>query len=167
MVRNPWIRVSSVLVLAVFLAAPVAEARNPIRNTFLNIYPNATNTQLDDLPSRQNHCGVCHFDFAGGGTRNPYGLGVEVGLNSGLNNSQAILAIENADSDNDGFTNLVEITSTLFANTPTFPGLTQLNKNSVSNIPVSEVEPYLTPSGGLDTTPPSVAVLSPNGGENL
>jgi hypothetical protein len=165
--RDPWLRASSILAVAILLAAPVAEARNPIRNTFLNIYPNATNTQLDDLPSRANHCGVCHFDFAGGGTRNPYGLGVEIGLNSGLNNSQAILAIENTDSDGDGYTNLVEITSTLFANTPTFPGLTQLNKNSVSNIPVSEVEPYLTPSGGSDTTPPAVAVLSPNGGENL
>ncbi|UCF04501.1 MAG: T9SS type A sorting domain-containing protein [bacterium] len=143
-------------------------ARNPIRRTFFNIYPNAENTQLDNLPSSSGHCGVCHFDFNGGGPRNPYGLAVEVGLNNGLSNSDAILAIDGNDSDADGFINSVEASDIVnFTNTPTFPGLTESNKNSVVNIPVAEVEPYLTPSGSTDTIPPTVTVNSPNGGENV
>ncbi|MFH1680741.1 MAG: Ig-like domain-containing protein, partial [Candidatus Eisenbacteria bacterium] len=167
MLRTCLLRALFVLVVATLLSASGADARNPIRNAFFNTYPNANNTQLDDLPSNANHCGVCHFDFDGSGQRNPYGLGVEIGRNSGLTDEQAILAIENTDSDADGYTNLVEITSTFFGNTPTFPGLSQSNKNNTVNIPVSEIEPYLTPSSGSDTTPPTVTVLSPNGGNNL
>jgi cytochrome c553 len=152
----------------VVLSGVSAQARPPIRKTFFQTYPNAAGTQLDNLPSKATHCGVCHFDFNGGGTRNPYGLGVEVGINGGLTNEQAILAIQGSDSDADGFSNLIEITDTInFTNTPTFPGLTQSNKGSTSNIPLAEIEPYLTPSGGTDTTPPFVVVGSPNGGENL
>jgi len=147
---------------------PSLFARNPIRGDFFDAYPNAVGTQLDALPSDSKHCGVCHFDFGGGGPRNPYGLGIEVGLGNGLTNTQAILAIEGDDSDADGFTNLVEITDIIhFLNTPTFPGLTAGNKGNVSNIPVGEIDPYLTPSGSSDTTPPDVTLHSPNGGQTL
>jgi len=157
------------LVCAVLLlSASALQARPPIRKTFFSTYPNAVGTKLDNLPSNTGHCGVCHFDFNGGGTRNPYGLGVEVGINAGLTNQQAILAVQSNDSDADGFSNLIEITDTIdFSNTPTFPGLTQGNRGSTSNIPLAEIEPYLTPSGGTDTTPPVVTVGTPNGGENL
>lgn len=144
------------------------QSRPPIRADFFSTYPATLNTQLDALPSDTRHCGVCHFDFAGGGPRNPYGLGIEVGLNNGLTNVQAILAIQNADSDADGFTNLVEITDVAhFGNTPTFPGLTSGNVGSTSNIPLAEIVPYLTPANSSDTTPPSVTVLAPAGGAAL
>ncbi|MFC1573389.1 Ig-like domain-containing protein, partial [Candidatus Eisenbacteria bacterium] len=157
-----------VLILLVVLFTLPAEGRNPIRRTFFDTYPVAENTQLDDLPSNSSHCGVCHFDFDGGGPRNPYGSGVEVGLNGGLSNLEAILAIEEDDSDSDGFSNLVEVTEVgTFGNTPTFPGLSLTNYTTAVNIPHIELEPYLTPSGGSDTTPPEVTVYSPNGGENL
>lgn len=140
--------------------------RNPIRNTFFSIYPQADNTQLDDLPSIKGHCGVCHFDFKGGGPRNPYGLGVEIGLNSGLSNSAAILALDGVDSDADGFKNGIEAGDIVnFTNTPTFPGLTSGNKNNTLNVNIADIEPYLTPSGSTDTTPPSVDLTSPDGGE--
>jgi len=152
--------------LATWAWPHAAEARNPIRNAFFSLYPQAVGTQLDGLPSNSPHCGVCHFDFNGGGARNPYGLGVQAGLEGGLSNTQAILAIEGLDSDADGFSNLVEITDLAnFGNTPTFPGLSQANHNAVSNIPVAEIAPYLTPSGGSDITPPSVTVIAPNGGD--
>ena len=151
-------------VFLLLVAAPEGEARNPIRSSFFTEYPSANGTQLDQLPSDAKHCGVCHFDFGGGGPRNPYGLAVEIGLGSGLSDNQAIQAIHNDDSDNDGYPNSVEILSTLFSNTPTFPGLTEGNKTNTSNIPVGEIEPYLTPAGGSDTIPPVVTVLSPNGG---
>jgi hypothetical protein len=124
-------------------------------------------TQLDDLPSFTKHCGVCHFDFNGGGPRNPYGLGVEIGRGNGLTNTEAMLAIEGDDSDGDGYTSLTEITNMVFTNTPTFPGLSSGNVNSTLNIPLNEITPYLTPMGSTDTTPPVTTVLTPNGGGSV
>jgi hypothetical protein len=145
-----------------------APARPPIRADFFARYPGAVGTQLDDLPSNAHHCGVCHFDFNGGGPRNPYGFAIQVGRNNGLTNDQAMAAIETEDSDGDGYTNLVEITETaLFANTPTFSGLSPGNAASAVNVPQGEIAPYLVPAGGADTTPPEVVVLSPNGAETI
>ncbi|HSG29730.1 MAG TPA: hypothetical protein VLA34_14715, partial [Candidatus Krumholzibacterium sp.] len=160
----------STLVLAVLVSFLIPQtglkARNPIRRTFFTIYPEAAGTALDDLPSNAGHCGVCHFDFAGGGQRNPYGLSVEIGLNNGLSNEEAILAVHNLDADADGFKNFVEASDIVnFSNTPTFPGLYEGNKNNVLNVVVTEIDPYLTPSGGTDTIPPGVDVIDPDGGE--
>jgi hypothetical protein len=150
------------------LLTTTSEARRPIRNTFFDLYPVGVGTQLDNLPSNSGHCGVCHLDFNGGGPRNPYGLSVQVGLNNGLSNSAAILAVDGDDADADGFTNHVEITEiTLFSNTPTFPGLSTNNYTSTLSVAHSELEPYLTPSGSTDTTPPAVTINSPNGGESI
>ena len=147
-----------------------ADARNPFRNSFFDVYPAAEGTQLDDLPSNAGHCGVCHFDFDGGGQRNPYGLEVEIALSSGLyaSTADAISALAGNDADNDGFTNAIEITeTTLFSNTPTFPGFSDGNYTSAINVTVTDLEPYLTPAGSTDTTPPTVLLAAPNGGESL
>ena len=159
----------ALLVLGAFaLIATNAAARNPIRRTFFDTYPVADGTQLDDLPSNAGHCGVCHFDFDGGGPRNAYGLGVEVGLNNGLSNVDAILAIDGDDSDADGYPNYVEAGDvTTFPNTPTFPGLSPANYGGAVNVLLTELEPYLTPAGSSDTTAPAVTVTSPNGGEGI
>jgi hypothetical protein len=168
MISRPIVRAAVVAIALALLVAGSATARRPIRNTFFETYPVAVGTQIDDLPSNASHCGVCHFDFDGGGPRNPYGLGVEVGRNNGLSDLEAILAIENDDSDGDGFINLTEITDVAhFANTPTFPGLTVTNYTNILNVNQAEVEPYLTPSGSSDTTPPDVTVSSPDGGESV
>ena len=145
-----------------------ADARPPIRQAFFNAYPGADTTQLWGLPSDSKHCGVCHYDFAGGGPRNPYGLAVQVAIRSGAyaSDEDAILSVEGIDQDGDGYVSLTEITSTLFSNTPTFPGLTSSDSALVLNIPWSEVKPYVTPSGATDTTPPTVTVLTPNGSGN-
>ena len=66
--------------LVAILIPTLSSARNPYRRAFFDRYPEAENTQLDELPSNSNHCGVCHFDFDGSGPRNPYGLGIEVRL---------------------------------------------------------------------------------------
>jgi hypothetical protein len=154
------------VVFALMISDDDASARRPIRSTFFSIYPEAVGTQLDNLPSNSGHCGVCHLDFNGGGPRNPYGLSIEVGIKNGLTNTQAILAVDGLDADADGFINRIEASDTAdFSNTPTFPGLTQTNKTDVLNIPISEIEPYLTPMGSSDTTPPDVSIISPNGGE--
>jgi hypothetical protein len=156
------------LVVFFSLVFPVdLEARPPIRSAFFSKYPIAVNTQVDDLPSNSNHCGVCHFDFNGGGTRNPYGVAIEALIQLGLSNQDAMTAIENNDSDGDGVSNLIEITNALFNNTPTFPGLSNTNIGAVSNVTQGEVSLYLSPSGSADTTLPSVSLSAPNGGEFL
>nr|MEE4269685.1 FlgD immunoglobulin-like domain containing protein [Candidatus Krumholzibacteria bacterium] len=155
------------LLLAIFMPAP-AEARNPIRRDFFNTYPQVESSRLDDLPSNGGHCGVCHFDFDGGGPRNPYGLAIEIRIAGGMDELVAIQEIESLDSDSDGFSNLVEITSLeTFGNTPTFPGLSPSNLGNALNVDPAEIADFLTPSGGLDNTPPEVAVLSPGGGQSL
>jgi len=120
------------------------------------------------VPSNPGHCGVCHFDFDGSGPRNPYGLAVEIAISSGdfPNDEAAIFSLHDLESDNDGFTNGVEITDTAnFANTPTFPGLKTSNLGQVLNVVVTDIQDHLTPSGGTDATPPTVAVTTPSGGE--
>jgi cytochrome c553 len=154
----------SLLVLLIFTS--LASARNPYRRAFFNTYPSAETTVLDDVASNASHCGVCHYDFDGGGTRNWYGAALEVAIPMYPDTETAILAIEGNDSDGDGYTNLAEITSTLFANTPTFPGLTPPDTAQVVNVTVADIRDYLIPAGATDTTPPTVSVLTPAGGES-
>lgn len=156
---------------ACLVLASAALARPTIRTSFFNAYSTASGTQLSDLPSHPGHCGVCHYDFNGGGTRNPYGVRLGQVLGNYSNNDagrqQAMHFIEGEDSDGDGHTTLTEATSLAFSNTPTFPGLTLVNVASTSNVPVlSELTPYLVPTMGGDSQPPLVSLLSPDGGES-
>jgi hypothetical protein len=157
--------------LALLLSAGSASGRPNIRASFFAAYPNAVGTQLDNLPSISGHCGVCHYAFTGGGPRNLFGQAVEAALpnypNTDAGRQQAIHSIENFDSDGDGYTNLVEITDVLdYANTPTFPGLNSTNVSQISDVDPNDVYPYLTPTTGVDMTPPTVTVLAPNGTES-
>ncbi len=160
----PWLGPIAAAVL-VLSAATQAAARPTIRRAFFDAYPSANNTRLDDVPSSTGHCGVCHFNFSGGGARNPYGLAVQ-----GTPNRTAaeILALGSLDSDGDGFVNSVEILDPggLYSNTPTFPGLTAANLGSVSNVVLGDISGHLVPILAPDTTPPTIVVLAPNGGES-
>ncbi len=152
-------------ILLISCLVGIVDARNPIRKNFYSAYPSAEDTVLDSVPSHATHCGVCHFDFAGGGARNPYGLAVEGTANQ---SESEILALGSLDSDSDGFSNDVEITDTItYGNTPTFPGLRPANVGSVVNVDLADIQDYLVPSTGSDTTPPVVTVIAPNGGETL
>ncbi|MHC4093376.1 MAG: hypothetical protein ACYSVY_24410, partial [Planctomycetota bacterium] len=145
-----------------------AQARGNIRSAFFNVYPDAVGTTIETVPSHAGHCGVCHYDFGGGGPRNPYGQLLEAELPNWPNNQKemAVMAIENEDPDGDGFSTLIEVTDVItFSNTPTFPGLTPANVGNVSNVDVADIQDHLVPSTGGDVTPPTVAVIVPNGGE--
>lgn len=142
-------------------------ARPSIKSDFFSLYPGADGTQLTDLPSNSKHCGVCHFDFDGKDRRNPYGVVVEAIIQLGCSNTNAMIAIQDLDSGGDGYTNLEEITNSVFNNTPTFPGYSSTNTGWILNVPTTEVDPYLTPDGSSDTTPPSVTLLTPNSGDFL
>jgi len=157
------------IVLAVSLISSDLYARNPYRRAFFTVYAAQVGSRLDDLPSNSGHCGVCHYDFDGGGTRNWYGAAIEVALGTEPTAEDAVMSVANLDSDADGYINEVEITDAMtnFSNTPTFPGLTASDTLLVVNVDVADLRDYLTPSGASDTTPPVVTVLTPAGGENF
>ena len=170
--RGAAILAGAIAVVVLVASITDLHARPTIRSSFFSAYPSAVGSRLDNLPSHATHCGVCHYDFNGGGTRNPFGvrLGNVIGNfpNTDAGRQQAIHSIENEDSDGDGFTQLTEITNTVtYGNTPTFPGLTASNVGSTVNVPnLSEILPYLTPTTGADTQAPTVTVSAPNGAES-
>ncbi|MEJ2085694.1 MAG: Ig-like domain-containing protein, partial [Acidobacteriota bacterium] len=160
----------AVCLFAICLGGDRAQAKPQIRASFFSAYPVLVGSRLDDLPSISGHCGVCHWKFTGGGERNPYGVAVEDALDSFPNTDAgrqaAILSVQFFESDGDGFTNSTEMFETvLYVNTPTFPGLTGDNYTNTSNVDVTDIVPYLTPTAAVDSTPPSVTVVSPNGAE--
>ncbi len=160
-----WVLFAALLIVisGISLESP---ARNNIKSAFFDVYPAADGTVLTDVPSNSGHCGVCHLDFDGGGTRNPYGLRLEAELDLWSTKQEAVLAIENEDPDGDGFSTLIEVTDLIsFINTPTFPGLTPANAGSTVNVDLADIQNNLVPSTGGDITPPEVFVLDPNGGE--
>jgi hypothetical protein len=165
--RSPfWLGVAALLLVSGLISTS-AEAKNPIRTAFFDYYTSAVGSRLIDLPSHTSHCGVCHFDFTGGGPRNPYGQALEAEEPTAGSWAAAIANIDGDDSDLDGFTNNQEVTDLInFGNTPTFPGLTAGNVGQTSNVPnVAEITPFLTPEEAGDTEAPMVTVLTPNGGE--
>ena len=168
---------SAIIVFAIsaqliVLAAPGdALARSNIRAAFFVVYPSAVGSRLDNLPSISGHCGICHYRFTGGGTRNPYGIAVGNALpsypNSDAGRQAVITSLDGLDSDGDGYITNVEVTDLAnYGNTPTFPGLTSSNVSQITNVDPADVLPYLTPTAAMDVTPPSVTVLSPNGGQS-
>ncbi|MBL8879811.1 MAG: hypothetical protein JNG88_11890 [Phycisphaerales bacterium] len=161
-----WPARLGVSTLALLAICSAASARPPIRNAFFTAYPQAVDTRLDDLPSISGHCGVCHYDFMGGGPLNPYGVAVQ---GTPHRNAAEIFALGAQDSDGDGYTNETEILDALgqYDNTPTFPGLKSSNVGNVSNVDPADIVDYLTPTIGPDTTPPVVTVTYPNGGQVL
>ena len=169
---------ATLVALALTLLPGVPMQANPnIRKAFFEtLFTNAVGTVLDNLPSRAGHCGVCHYDFQSGGDPwNPFGLAIKnsgFALNNLTGRTNAIwYAATNGPVSNDGdaFLALFEITNraSAYPNTPTFPGLSAANTNSVVNIPLAEIALYLAPSAGTDTTPPSVTLTSPNGGQTF
>ena len=84
------------------LLAPQVMARPSYLSTFEKTYPAAAGSRIDA-------CNLCHNSPGGGDARNSYGLSY---ASSGRN----FAAIENTDSDGDGWTNIQEIQAL------TFPG---------------------------------------------
>ncbi|HSG27217.1 MAG TPA: hypothetical protein VLA34_01965, partial [Candidatus Krumholzibacterium sp.] len=143
-------------------------AYKPYLRSFMAVTPGAAGTRLADLPGRPGHCGLCHFDFNGGGTLNPYGQDFGLAVNSGESSKSAVGSIAEKDSDGDGFTNAVEIGGGDFPNGPTFPGLSAGNIDKVVNVDASLLMKHLTPAAGdgpAGESPLEIGIISPAGGE--
>ena len=110
--KSLFAAIGAVLVSILMLASP-SQAFNPYLSDFNAAYGTA-GSQLDT-------CGLCHYNFNGGGEKNPYGVDYGVNHDFGL--------IEGDDSDLDGANNLNEIIN-LF-----MPGLTCDNIGMTSNGP--------------------------------
>jgi hypothetical protein len=92
----------------------------------------ATFTSLYGLSEGQDlyNCGVCHRRWEGTGARNPYGTAIEQQLYVGKFITDAILDVEDDDTDGDGYTNVDEITVH-----GTLPGYSCANYTLVINPP--------------------------------
>jgi hypothetical protein len=142
---------AGVLVVAGLLATLAvtdrSEAFPNIRNDFFAAYPSAVGSRLDSVPSNAGHCGVCHYNFQGGGDRNFYGQAVEALPNR---TPAEILSIGSDDSDGDGVSNDDEIlVSAAYTNTPTFPGLLPDNIGLVSGVDLVDIEDFLVPVSAI------------------
>lgn len=105
-------------------STPSAYATQGFLNDFNNLYGKA-NTNLDS-------CGLCHMNFSGGGTLNPYGQDWD-------GNNQDFGQIAGFDSDLDGTDNLGEIT-------PDFmPGWNCLTYEQAINAP-QDLNTYVDPA---------------------
>lgn len=172
--HHPYLLLLMLLAALAFLLLMLprpAHGRPAIRTAFFAVYPSAVGTRLDNLASISGHCGVCHYRFTGGGTRNPYGAAVETALpgqpNTDAGRQAAIRSVENIDQDSDGVISKTEILDrTVYTNTPTFSGLNSTNVSQVTNVNVNDILNYLVPVLGGDTVPPTVEVTTPNGGQS-
>ncbi len=98
------LRIVSAVALAIFLVPP-AFAKNEYLLAAGLTYPEITSTQL-------YNCSLCH---SSGDNRNPFGMDFEA-------NGHNFQAIEDEDSDSDGFSNITEIESLTWPGNPlSFP----------------------------------------------
>jgi hypothetical protein len=120
MMRSP-IRV--VALVAALLAPMAAQARPLYFQNLTTIYGLVPGDEI-------YACGVCHQRWEGTGGRNPYGTAVEQQLYLGKSIVDAILDIENEDTDGDGFLNGDEL-----ATQRTLPGYNCSNYGLAVNPP--------------------------------
>lgn len=128
--------VSSILVFAGFLAFSnwsSVRANTPDINSVRSRYPVMVNSRIDS-------CSLCHTGSIP--SLNAYGAA----YNAAGRSPAALAAIESADSDGDGFSNLVEITSL------TFPG-------SSADFPVAPTATRLPPTA--TAVPPTATRVPP------
>jgi hypothetical protein len=91
----------SITAVVVLLSAATASAYPGLTAAFSGEYPTATNLET---------CGTCHTGFASpDASVNPYGAAIAAEMNAGSGHLEAFRAVEQADSDGDGTSNIDEI----------------------------------------------------------
>jgi hypothetical protein len=98
-----------------FIVVPLTYGRGSFPSTWSDIYPVS---QSDDNAASVSVCYLCHTPD-GNSTWNPYGNAIKRNMDSGMSLSEAVVAVENDNSDGDppvlpqlpeGWTNILEIT---------------------------------------------------------
>lgn len=132
---NSKLIVILLLAVVILTGAPTASAKSSFLTSFNQHYETA-GTRLDS-------CATCHI----GEARNPYGKAYAV-------SGRDFTAIENLDSDGDGFTNLVEIKALTFpGNSDDYPQTTSENSSETT---VNATEP------SASATEPTAAEVTKN-----
>ncbi len=129
----------AVIVTVALLVPPRSVQAYPSYQTdFTALYSGTTGTRLDN-------CVLCHVNGPSAGPRNAYGAAYAT-------NGHSFTAIQNLDSDGDGFTNLEEI------NALTFPGDASDKPVAATATPTrTSPPPSATPTTVLPTATPPVA----------
>ena len=128
----------SLLAVVALIGAPMASAKPNFLTSF--------NQHYDTAGTRLDSCATCH----NGEARNPYGRAY---LGSGRN----FAAIENLDSDGDGFTNLVEIKALNFPGNPDDHPQTTSGILPETTVNVTEPSVNVTPEQSTTEVPVSNA----------
>ncbi len=132
MKRHATTTLALVALVAGALTAGPASARPSYFEQLKSRYSIADDTNLDA-------CGVCHYRWTGTGQRNPFGQAVEQRLYVGLTVEQSLEAVENLDSDSDGFLNVDELVTWM-----TLPGYNCTNFIDAVGAPLG-YDTYITP----------------------
>ncbi len=146
--------IRAVALVAALLVPAVVQARPLYFQNLTTIYGLVPS---DDIYA----CGVCHQRWEGTGGRNPYGTAVEQQLYLGKSIVDAILDIENEDTDGDGFLNVDEL-----ATHRTLPGYDCSNYGLAVN-PPAWFQSIITPGvptcllpKDIEVTPATVAMIT-------
>ena len=149
MIRPFWSRLVCTTSMRLVFAFCLGIAATSVQaySTYLDNF----NANYGTTGTRISSCGLCHYNFAGGGPRTPYGEDYR-------NNSYSAAAIGSLDSDGDGFTNDQEAAASVL----TIPGLACNNLVSVTNAPANLTD-YVDPSNPGCVGSGSPPVANPNG----
>lgn len=131
---------SVAILAALLLSSQVAGAFSGFLNTWRNTYPSSTTS------AGGGNCAVCHQRTSGGNPWNAYGWAVRTEYLAGGRTDivAAFLAVEDADSDGNGDSNLSEINANTLPGWTEGPNNTYFFKNgttSDNNLPISQGTP--------------------------
>ena len=108
--------------------------------------------------SNVDHCSVCHVNYEGTGTRNPFGIAVQQQLYTGKSIQETLPLVASLDSDGDGYTNDDELRIYL-----TQPGFSCDNFEDARGEPL-DFDAGVTPNVATCRAPTEIKVLPSSAG---
>ena len=140
-----------VMLASVLATTSPADARPTYFQEMKSYFAVSDNTPVDE-------CIVCHLNYTGTGTRNPFGLSVQQYLYTGRSIQDALPLVAGLDSDNDGYTNDDELRIYL-----TQPGFSCDNFEDARGEPL-DFDASVTPGVATCRAPVEIEVLPTTAG---